>query len=162
MPGIIYPYLPEGRSICYVGPDRLFMALAKVYAQRHSLDRVMPNAAVLVKGSRIIGIGANGSDYHDLHGCRRVELKCRSGEGYELCDGCHPRNHGEAKALQSAHSHGHDPRGADLYLWGHWWCCEPCWKLMEAAGIRDVCLLQDSETLFNREHPDNIVDRQFI
>lgn len=49
----------------------------------------------------------------------------------------------------------------DLYLWGHWWFCEPCWNAMIEAGIRDVYLLENSEVLFNKAHPENIIGRQF-
>ncbi|MCF7906476.1 hypothetical protein K9L04_00910 [Patescibacteria group bacterium] len=35
-------------------------------------------------------------------------------------------------------------KGADLYLDGHWWCCKVCWIFMNAFGIRDVYLRNDS------------------
>jgi len=32
---------------------------------------------------------------------------------------------------------------------------------MKEAGIRSVYLLEDSEKLFNKDHPENIVGKQF-
>ncbi len=158
---IFYPYLPEGRKIEYVGGNNLYMFLAKMYAKKYSQDKIMPGAAVVVKDERMIGKGANGSNYHKEHPCQRVALECKSGEKYELCEGCHPKNHSERKAIQNAQDNGHDVNGANLYLWGHWWCCGSCWGKMDREGIDRVFLLKDSEILFNKEHPDNIVGRQF-
>lgn len=95
---VAYPYLPEGRSISYVPRDDKFMALAKAWARAQSLDTKMPGTAVVVKNGRVIGIGANGSTYHKEHGCERVRLGCKSGQGYELCEGCSPKNHSEPTA----------------------------------------------------------------
>lgn len=161
MSEIKYPYLPEGRTIRYVGPDNEYMRMAREYAKEHSLDKTMPTASVVVKDGTAIAFGANGSDYHEKHGCERVRRGIPTGQGYELCEGCHPKNHSERKAIFSAMEEGYDALGADLYLWGHWWCCEPCWRSISEAGIRDVVLLEGSERLFNKEHTDNIVGRQF-
>lgn len=160
-PKIKYPYLPNGRIIKYSGETNIFMQQAKEFARQHSLDRAMPGAAVVVKKRRVIGKGANGSDYHDKHGCQRVSLGCKTGEGYKFCEGCHPKNHSESRAIKDAQLHGHDTRGASLYLWGHWWCCRWCWDVMIGAGIYNVFLMRGSEILFNKKHPDNIVGRQF-
>jgi 2'-deoxynucleoside 5'-phosphate N-hydrolase len=51
--------------------------------------------------------------------------------------------------VRRAHEKGIDLNGADIYLYGHWWACQKCWDTMIAAGIRNVYLLKDSETLFN-------------
>ena len=158
---INYPYIPEGRIIHYVDASNEHMKLAKAFARWFSLDEVMPVAAVVVRGNDVLGRGANGSDYHKLHKCQRIILGCKSGEGYELCEGRHPKNHAEPRALEDSKKQGHDPNGADLYLWGHWWCCKPCWDTMIQARINKVFLLKNSEVLFNKEHPDNIVGRQF-
>lgn len=158
---ITYPYLPEGREIKYVSLVNLYMSTTFWHAKKYSLDKTMPGAAVIVKDGQIIGIGANGSDYHKTHQCQRVLLGCKTGEGYELCEGCHPKNHSEAKAIEDAKRRGFETTGADLYLWGHWWCCKPCWDKMIEAGIRNVHLLLGSKKLFNKEHPENIVGKQF-
>ena len=161
MPKVSCPYIPEGRIVQYVDGINPFMALAKEFAKEHSLDSVMPGAAVIIRNDTVLGIGANGSDYHKNNKCQRVILGCKSGEGYELCEGCHPRNHSEPSAIKDALARGNDTEGADLYLWGHWWCCKPCWDAMIEAGINTVFLLVNSEVLFNKESPDNIVGKQF-
>lgn len=161
MMNIQYPYLPEGRTIKYVPLTNEFMARAKEVSRLYSLDKVMPGGAVVVKDNIIIGEDANGSDYHETHECERVKQGCASGQGYELCEGCHPDNHSERSAIIDARAQGNDPKDADLYLWGHWWCCEPCWTAMIEAGIRDVYLLEGSEKLFDKNHPENIVGKQF-
>ena len=161
MPDIKYPYLPEGRTIEYVDQLDVYINVARIYAKHRSLDKTMPGAAVIIRDLEMLGFGANGSDHHEKHGCERVRLGCPTGQGYELCEGCHPKNHSEPRAIQNARDQGYDPRGADLYLWGHWWCCKWCWDAMIEAGIARVFLMEGSEVLFNREHPDNIVGRQF-
>lgn len=157
---IIYPFLPEGRTIKYVSADNEFIVAARAYARSHSLDAVMPNASVLVRNGVIIAQGANGSDFHKHNECERVKQNIPTGQGYELCEGCHPKNHSEQSAITDARDRGIDTRDADLYLWGHWWCCEPCWNAMIDAGIRNVYLLEGSEILFDKNHPDNIVGKQ--
>lgn len=158
---IAYPYLPEGRGIKYVADGNRYMFLAKLFARKNSLDKTMPGAAVIVKNGNVIGIGANGSDFHKTHQCQRVLLGCKSGEGYDLCEGCHPKNHSEASAIANAKIGEYETNGADLYLWGHWWLCKDCWDKMITAGIKDVYLLFGSEKFFNKEHSENIVGRQF-
>lgn len=135
------------------------MQAARSEALTHSLDDAVKTGAVVVKDGHSIGRGANGSDYHKTHECERVRLGIPTGQGYELCEGCSPKNHAEPKALEDVRANGLDSRGADIYLWGHWWCCEPCWKAMMSGGIRDVYLLENSEVLFNKTNPDNILGR---
>jgi deoxycytidylate deaminase len=162
---VTYPYLPKEGTIQYVPSTNRFMQAAKAHAREHSLDRVMPNASIIVKDEDIIGRGANGSDYHDTHICERIRQGIPTGQGYELCEGCHPKNHSEPKAItdaQVAASSHTSLKGAALYLWGHWWCCKPCWTSMLASGIRTVYLLENSEILFNKQAPGNIVGHQFI
>jgi deoxycytidylate deaminase len=156
-----YPYMPAGRTIEYVPADNPYMQAAKEFAREGSLDDTMPNASVVVKDGEIIGQGANGSDYHKTHECERIKRGIPTGQGYELCEGCSPHNHSEQKAVANARERGADTSGADLYLWGHWWCCQPCWDVMTAAGIARVFLLEGSEKLFNKSDPDNIIGKQF-
>lgn len=153
--------MPEGRRILYVSMENPFMQTAKAYAAAFSLDREMPTGSVIVKEGKVIARGANGSEYHEKHECERVRLNIPTGEGYDLCEGCHPKNHSENKAVEDAKENNVDTRGADLFLWGHWWCCKSCWDAMIRAGIRDVYLLEGSERLFNKKNPENIVGKQF-
>lgn len=161
MPDIKYPYLPDGKTILYVDENHPCMLIAKEVARRQSLDETMPTGAILFKDGFVIGRGANGSDYHEKYGCERVRRQLPTGQGYELCEGCHPKNHCESKAIKNSREKDNDPCGADLYLWGHWWCCHWCWDIIIKAGIAKVFLVKSSEILFNKEHPDNIVGKQF-
>lgn len=158
---ISYPYMPEGWIISYVPGDNEFMQAAKAVAQEQSLDSTMPTGTVLVKDGEIIGRGANGSNYHETNGCERVRQNIPTGQGYELCEGCSPKNHSEPRAIADAEANGNDTEGADAYLWGHWWCCEPCWTSMIKAGIKQVVLMEVSEVLFNKEADGNVVGKQF-
>lgn len=158
---IEYPYMPDAGEIVYVDLDNEFMQLAKEFARIESLDKVMPNTSVIVKSGEVLGIGANGSNYHETNGCERVRRNIPTGQGYDLCEGCNPKNHGEAKAISNALERlsSEDLQDAEIYLWGHWWCCESCWSTMLDKGISTVYLLESSEVLFNREESGNIIGR---
>lgn len=119
-----------------------YMDEAKVVALRDSLDENMPNASVIVKDDTIIGFGANGSNYHKEHGCERVRLGIPTGQGYELCEGCSPKNHGEQTALKDVYEKNNQDKlqGSTLYMYGHWWCCKDCNLLMEKEGIKKVVI----------------------
>jgi dCMP deaminase len=136
------------QDILFVEEGNRFILAAKNYALSHSLDRAHPTGAVLVKHGRIIGQGANGSDHHDKFGCARKQLGVPTGERYDLCPGCAPVNHSERRAVIDAQSRGFDPAGADLYLWGHWWCCEACRQVLTEAGVKNIYLLKNSQALF--------------
>ncbi len=161
MSAIPYPYLPAGRTFHYVPATDPYMREARNYAKEHSLDDSVKTGSVIVKDGEIIGRGANGSEYHKTHECERVKRGTPTGQQYELCEGCHPKNHSEPRAIADARKSGHDTVGADLYLWGHWWACEPCWNAITEAGIENVYLLENSERLFNKAHPDNSIGKQF-
>ncbi|KND46840.1 MAG: hypothetical protein AB199_00165 [Parcubacteria bacterium C7867-004] len=152
-----YPYLPPDRAILYVGEDNAFMQAAKEEARLHSLDTSMPTGAVLIQNGVIVARAANGSEFHKTHKCERVRLGIPTGQGYELCEGCHPKNHAERRVVERAQR----PEGGDVYLWGHWWACTACWDVMIDSGVRNLYLLEGSERLFNKNHPENVVGKQF-
>ncbi|QQG38369.1 MAG: hypothetical protein HYS26_02370 [Candidatus Kaiserbacteria bacterium] len=156
---IPYPYLPAGRSIEYVRLENPWMAAARDFAKENNTIRHV-GAAVIVKDGAIIGRGSIGAGPH-TNGCEREKHNVPTGTGYELCAGCGYENHSEASAIRNAKESGADTKGADLYLWGHWWCCEPCWSTMIDAGIKSVYLLEGSEKLFNKSDPDNVIGHQF-
>jgi deoxycytidylate deaminase len=167
---IKYPYLPAGHGIEYVPAENEYMAAAKEFAASFSSDHQMPTGAVIVKDGEIIGRGANQVALthpalvrlHKDYLCTRRLLHIPSGQKYWLCPGCaSPNQHAESRAVRDALAHTSDTHGADLYLWGHWWCCEVCWRAMITAGIRDVYLLEGSEVLFDKNDPGNIIGRQF-
>ena len=157
---IDYPYVPKGRSINYVQLDNPYMHRAYLYARRYSIDDAMPNASVAVRKGKVLVQAAHGNMHHKKFGCERVRLNIATGQQYELCAGCSYKDHSEAKLVRLAKRKKISLKGASLYLWGHWWCCESCWSDMIGAGISRVYLLKGSEILFNKKHPDNIVGRQ--
>ena len=138
------PYLPLGWDILYVPAGNEFMIEARKSSEVLSTDRGHPTGAVVAKDGAIIGRGANHSLFHKQVGCVRKGLRSffsvPSGKGYWTCYGCSPKFHAEQQALRDAKKNGHDAKGADLYLWGHWWCCESCWEKMIDAGITRVFL----------------------
>ncbi len=158
---IDYPYLPDGREHMYVSMENQYMQMAKEYAKNYRSNLAMPGAAVIVKNNEVIGTGSIGNNPAHIRGCERVKLNMPTGQGYDLCAGCGAEFHSEPQAIAAAKQAGHDTQGADLYLWGHWWCCQPCWNAMIEAGIKNVYLLENSEVLFNKKHPDNVVGMQF-
>ena len=157
MESITYPYLPEGRTILYVSENDPWMQMAAHVRNTQSTDHKHPTGAVVVKGGKIMGEGANQSRLKNpglikLHSkyCIRKMLGVPSGKHYWLCPGCATHNqHAESRAVADAIQKENDTNDADLYLYGHWWACKPCWDSMIAAGIENVYLLENSEHIFN-------------
>lgn len=160
---IQYPYIPLDKTIRYVPKDNAYMLIAKEFARKWSLDIALPSAAVVVKDGVIIGVGANGSNYHKIFGCERARRGSGTGKDFDICRGCLPRHHSVPTAIARAQTNadGLPVEGSDLYLWGNWWFCESCWNVMIKAGINEVYLMEESEVLFHKEHPDNILGKQF-
>jgi deoxycytidylate deaminase len=153
-----YPYLPEGREIKYVSISVPYMLQTKTFALENSTDSKQPTGAIVVKDGKVIGRGANQSILRNrfllnLHNklCIRKMLRVKSGTKYWMCPGCASSDmHSEVRAINDAIGNGFDTRGADLYHWGHWWCCKPCWDMMIKSGIKDVYLVDDAEELFKK------------
>ncbi len=144
------PFQDGHLTLFFTSPDDQFLLLAKRNSETLSLDKNKPNGTVLVKDEVVIANGANGSNFHEQHGCERVRQGIPTGQGYDLCEGCHPRNHGEPKAIKNALENGQDPKGAVLYLWGHYWFCDSCCKAMIEAGIRKVVLPEGAKAMFGK------------
>lgn len=144
------PYLPKNKEILYVPVNNKFMQKAKLAAKTLSLDPAHATGAVIVKNEKIIGTGANGSSFHKFPGCIRKLLKAKTGTLYWTCPGCSPKNHAEASAIDNALKKNKKTDNTDLYLWGHWWCCEPCWNRMIKAGIKNVYLPDSAVKLFKK------------
>jgi len=142
------PYIPQGKEIFFVPETDRFIKEAQRVAQTLSRDQGHPTGAVIVLKGEIIGRGANGSDYHEKNGCERKRKKIPTGEKYELCPGCDPKNHAEQTALRSC---AIPPVGGDLYLWGHWWCCESCWDAIIKDRIQNVYLVENAEGKFKKK-----------
>jgi len=146
------PYLPLGRTIEYVPTENEFMQAAKVAAGRFSTNSSHPTGAVIVKDNQIIGKGGNHSWFHKVFFCIRKLIKAPTGKLYSVCPGCSPATHAEAQAIKQALKYisFQELSGADLYLWGHWWCCEHCWERMIAVEIKNVYLPVGAEKLFRK------------
>lgn len=144
---IEYPYIPKGKTIIYAGEENEFMKEAKILWEKSSCVK-HPTAAVVVKDGKIIGKGSNAGE--KVNECPRWGSK--TGTNYKPCkEVCKQEGHSEITSVDDAIKNGQATEGADLYLYGHWWCCENCWSKMIKAGIRNVYLLEKSENLFNPE-----------
>ena len=165
---IKYPYLPAGRTILYVGADNKYMSQAKE-AAKLSNDQQQPTGAVVVSEGKIISSASNKNPLNNpflinLHKkyCIRHILKIPSGEKYWLCPGCASKeSHAESRLAKELLLHGFPKKPMDLYLWGHWWCCDVCWNNMLKLPINNVYLLKDSEIIFNAKDSRNILGKQF-
>ncbi len=136
-----------------------------------SSETMQPTSVVLVKDGKVIGRGASQAPLknptlrklHQEGWCVRKFFKVASGTKYWLCPGCASyANHSEPRGVVDAQKNGFDTQGADLYHWGHWWCCESCWNAMIKGGIKDVYLLEGSELLFNPSSKSHILGKQFL
>ncbi len=153
-PDIQYPYMPEGRELKYVPADNEFMQAAKVAREECSGDPVYPVGDVLVKDGKVVaraGNGFNRGRVTSAHICPRIVLGCPTGIGHELCYEHEPPGHAEAMLVRVAQEAGIDTRGADVYMYGHWWACELCWKVLIDAGIRDLYTVDDAHERFSRD-----------
>lgn len=140
------PYLPRNRKILYVSPDNKYIKeAAKMLADSGCVKQ--PTAAIIVKNGRIIGRGVNAGKRVKV--CPRVIKGYPTGQGYELCrTECQQEGHCEVMAIRDALNRGNDPKGASMYLDGHWWICQPCWDEIIKVGISRVFLQKDSKKLF--------------
>lgn len=154
-----YPYLPEGRTIKYVPISDPFMAEAMKVRDELSTEMNYPTGSVVVLNSQVIGRAGNQAalknkklqEFHRTKLCLRKMFKIPSGQKYWVCPGCAKHeHHAEWGAVRDAIKNNKEIRGADLYLYGHWWCCKPCWDAMIKAGIRDIYLVDGAFELFEK------------
>jgi deoxycytidylate deaminase len=121
--------------------------------ERLAGDPLYPVGVVIVRDGRVLVEAGNGfcRGSGAAHICPRVVLECPSGTGYELCALHDAPGHAEQMAVDTARRGKIDLRGADAYLYGHWWACEPCWNALIGAGIRDLYVADDAHERFDRE-----------
>ncbi|MEK7190247.1 MAG: deaminase [Patescibacteria group bacterium] len=150
---IKYPYLPQDRIFLYVPENNEYMSAAREVAEISSTDKKISTGAVIVNGEGKIIIGASNQSalknkfLLDTHKnwCIRKLFKVPSGQKYWLCPGCaSSKYHAEARAVTKSKKFHINISGCDLYLWGHWWCCQPCWNKMIRAGIKNVYLTSNN------------------
>lgn len=143
----IYPYIPEGKEIKYVSAENKFMSHAKEMWRKSGCTK-HPTGAVVVKNDEIIGYGCNAGKKVEI--CPRVLNGSKTGEDYHFCkEVCKTEGHSEVTSIKDAQKTDHAAKDADLYLYGHWWCCKNCWDTMIAVGIKNVFLLENATELFN-------------
>lgn len=154
---------PSNIPITYVSLDNPYMKKAYTYAKaKHATEglsykvrKMTITSATIVKDNTIIGQGCNGNGWHQEHNsCVRMEKNLPTGVGYNQCPGCHSDNHAERVALREA---GEKARGGELYLYGHWWLCAPCWNAITEAGITHIYLLENADALFDRNEPTSVI-----
>jgi deoxycytidylate deaminase len=93
--------------------------------------------AVIVKNGEIV-VGSNWCEKPQKE-CRRKNMK--TGEGYELCKNiCKQNSHAEVDACKKA---GEFAKEADLYLIGHYYCCDNCKKVMKDFGIKNIHIVRN-------------------
>jgi len=144
---IKYPFLPKDKDIKYVSKDDYFINEAKKISKTSGCQK-QSTGAVLVKNGEIIARGCNAGKKVEV--CPRVIKGYKTGEGYHLCkEICLQVGHAEISAIQDAVKNLVNTENANLYLYGHWWCCENCWNAIIKAKIKNVYLLENSHILFN-------------
>ena len=142
--------VPEGLEIVFVSMDNPFMQEAFKHAQENPFEGMTITSSVLVVNGEVLSKGINGDGWHQEHGyCNRERLGLKSGEGYDKCEGCKHENHSERVAIRNA-PEGFDADNAEIYMYGHWWSCEPCMQATADAGIKRMYVLEKSKPLFDR------------
>merc|ERR1712232_908969 len=94
--------------------------------------------SVVVNGTVFTG---TNMEWHMVNGgCERVRQGCKSGQDYELCEGCWPSNHAEATLIRKVTEAGLKDQlsGATFHMYGHWWCCKNCCDAMESAHVAGI------------------------
>lgn len=116
-------------------------------------DTIFPIGVVLVKNDVVVARAGNGFNRGSgiKHVCPRVVMECPSLTGYELCSLHDTPGHAENMLVLAAAEQGIDPVGCDVYMSGHWWCCDACWRVLMEAGIRDVFIVDDAQERFSRD-----------
>ncbi len=146
--------IPESMQIERVSMDNRNMQEAFKLAQANAFEHMTVTASVVVKDGKVIGKGINGDGWHQREGrCERAG-KDGVGKDYEDCPGCESKNHSERVAIRFAQETNDDLSAAELYMYGHWWLCEPCMQAASEAGIKTMFLLEDAKPLFDRNNPE--------
>lgn len=154
MKDINYPYMPEGHQLKYAPVGDPFMIEAAKAREECAGDPLYPVGIVLVKDGTVVARAGNGFNRGagQVHVCPRVVLECPSGTGYDLCTLHDAPGHSEPMLIEEARRLGVDTVGADAYMYGHWWACEPCWTTLLEAGIRDLYVTDDAHERFSRDN----------
>lgn len=143
-----FPFLPEGGRIEYAPIGHPWIRAAQQVSETVARGCNWCVGAVIVRNDEVLEAAGNNEATEDRPlFCVRRAFGCKTGERYDLCGLCRGA-HAEATAVQRAQAKGIDVRGADVYLYGHWWCCAACWTAMIDAGITRVFLPEGATELF--------------
>ena len=144
----------ENQTYKYVPVDHVHMIAASLARKECAGDSIYPIGVVLVKDDVIVARAGNGFNRGSAvkHVCPRVVLECPSLTGYELCSLHGAPGHAEKMLINIAMEQGIDPAGCDVYMCGHWWCCDSCWKAMVDAKINHVYIVDDAQDRFSRNN----------
>lgn len=148
-----YPYMPADRHLKYVPHDHDHMVSAMSARERKAGDSLYPVGIAIVRDGKVLLTAGNGFNRGAgaVHVCPRIVLDVPSGTGYDLCTLHDAPGHAEAMAVKVAAEQGINIVGADAYMYGHWWACEPCWNALIKAGIRDLYVADDADDRFSRD-----------
>lgn len=149
----VYPYLPEGRVFMFVAESDPHMQAAAQAARELAGDSTWPVGIVLVRDGQVLARAGNGFNRGpgEPHLCPRILKGSKTGEDYDLCSLHNAEGHAEPMLMKAAAEAGIPTEGADVYMYGHWWACQPCWGALIKGGIRDVYLVENAHVLFSKE-----------
>lgn len=142
--------IPDELEIRFTDMENPFMQQALLLAIENRFEDMTVTSSVLVIDGNIVGRGINGDGFHQRKKtCLRAGTE-NIGKNYESCPGCCSDNHSERVAIRQAQERGANLSKAELYMYGHWWSCEPCMTAARDAGIPVLYVLKDSRPLFDR------------
>lgn len=130
-------YAPDDHQWFTVLEDLMTNPASPYYGTR-CLKR--PVAAVIVSGDEVLGLGANLRDGTQMQLCCPREFEgCKSGEGYEFCaEVCGQVAHAEIAAMSDLKFPM--PAEAEMFVWGHCYCCDQCVEAAMKIGIKSIWL----------------------
>lgn len=141
---IRHPFLSRYFNVEYI-EDNLYFDYGKdlIAFSDQSIGQI--TATLYEKDGEVIAYSGNGAVYHKKNGCERVRLNVPTGQRYDLCDGCNPKNHSEAVAIKRAKTYNKLKwlKNANAYLYGHWWSCKDCSVVLEKTGIKNLYMSKD-------------------
>ncbi len=150
---------PTQMQYHYVDINDKFISIAYIYAKNLYLQykwnsKTIP-VCLIIKDGKFISKGICSDGGHAIDGkCDRLK---EAGTPYEMCKHCKEEEHAERKALMNAYDQ--DLTGAIIYLYGHYILCEECIKALNARGIFDCYLLENSAVLFDRHNKDTVLGK---
>jgi len=161
-------YFPKGANVFVVDINNKFMTEAKEIA-RLSNERQQPVGSVLVCDGEIVEITHNRSPLANdflvkLHQkfCVRHFLGVPTGVHYWMCPGCaSKKSHAEYQASKQFLKKNIKNKPVDVYMWGHWACCDVCCEAMSEIPVDNFYVLESGDILFDPKKEGNIIGKQF-